>query len=149
MLVPGTRRWHRRPMTGSRPLPLSVFIIARNEAARIVPTIRAIRDLTDDLVVVDSGSTDGTRDLAAELGARVIEHAWPGYGPQKRFAEEQCRHRWILNIDADEVVTPALSVEIPRSSLWASRLATATKSASRRSFPGNARRTLLPTRSPP
>ena len=42
----------------------------------------------------------------------MIEHAWPGYGPQKRFAEEQCRHRWILNIDADEVVTPALSDEI-------------------------------------
>ena len=94
------------------PLPLSVFIIARNEADRIVPTIRAVRDLTDDLVVVNSGSTDETRGLAAGHGARVIENAWPGYGPQKRFAEDQCRHRWLLNLDADEVVPPDLAQEI-------------------------------------
>ncbi len=66
-----------------RVLPLSVFIIARNEADRIGATIRAIRDLTDDLVVVDSGSTDGTQALAESLGARVIHNPWPGYGPQK------------------------------------------------------------------
>lgn len=93
-------------------LPLSVFIIARNEADRIGDTIRAVRDLTDDLVVVDSGSTDGTQGLAAELGARVIVNAWPGYGPQKRFAEEQCRHDWLLNVDADEVIPPDLRGEI-------------------------------------
>ncbi|MCJ2014787.1 glycosyltransferase family 2 protein [Methylobacterium sp. J-076] len=93
-------------------LPLSVFIIARNEADRIGATIRAVRDLTDDLIVVDSGSTDGTQALAASLGARVITHAWPGYGPQKRFAEEQCRHPWLLNLDADEVVPPPLAAEI-------------------------------------
>ena len=93
-------------------LPLSVFIIARNEADRIGPTIRAVRDLTDDLVVVDSGSDDGTPDVARGLGARVIHNAWPGYGPQKRFAEEQCRHRWLLNVDADEVAPPELAREI-------------------------------------
>ena len=93
-------------------LPLSVFIIAKNEADRIGETIRAVRDLTDDLVVVDSGSTDGTQDVAEELGARVIFNAWPGYGPQKRFAEEQCRHDWLLNLDADEVVPPDLAAEI-------------------------------------
>ena len=85
-------------------LPISVFIIAHNEADRIGATIRAVRALTDDLVVVDSGSTDGTPDLARSLGARVVHNAWPGYGPQKRFAEEQCRHDWLLNLDADEVV---------------------------------------------
>ncbi len=95
-----------------RVLPLSVFIIARNEADRIGATIRAIRDLTDDLVVVDSGSTDGTQALAESLGARVIHNPWPGYGPQKRFAEEQCRHPWLLNLDADEVVPPDLAAEI-------------------------------------
>ncbi len=93
-------------------LPVSVFIIARNEADRIGDTIRAVRHLTDDLVVVDSGSTDATRDIAASLGARVIENAWPGYGPQKRFAEEQCRHVWLLNLDADEVVPATLAAEI-------------------------------------
>jgi glycosyltransferase involved in cell wall biosynthesis len=93
-------------------LPLSIFIIARNEADRIGDTICAVRELTDDLVVVDSGSTDGTQDVAAELGARVIFNTWAGYGPQKRFAEEQCRHDWLLNLDADEVAPPELVAEI-------------------------------------
>ncbi|MFC4173806.1 glycosyltransferase family 2 protein [Microvirga sp. GCM10011540] len=93
-------------------LPVSIFIIAKNEADRIGETIRAVRDLTDDLIVVDSGSTDGTQAIAEELGARVIFNAWPGYGPQKRFAEEQCRHDWLLNLDADEVVPPRLAAEI-------------------------------------
>ena len=93
-------------------LPCSVFIIACNEVDRIGRTIAAVRDLTDDLVVVDSGSTDGTQALARSLGARVIDHAWSGYGPQKRFAEDQCRHGWLLNVDADEVVPPALKAEL-------------------------------------
>ena len=93
---------------------LSVFIIARDEADRIGPTLRAVRDLTDDLLVVDSGSTDGTQDLACREGARVLHRDWAGYGPQKRFAEDQCRHGWVLNLDADEVVPPALAAEIGR-----------------------------------
>ena len=96
----------------SSALPLSIFIIARNEADRIGATIRAVRHLTDDLVVVDSGSTDGTPTIAEALGARVIHNPWPGYGPQKRFAEDQCRHPWLLNLDADEVVPPDLAAEI-------------------------------------
>lgn len=96
---------------GERP-SLSIFIIARNEADRLPRTLRAVQGLSDDIVVVDSGSTDRTREIAAELGARVIENAWPGYGPQKRFAEDQCRHVWLLNIDADEVVPPDLGREI-------------------------------------
>jgi glycosyltransferase involved in cell wall biosynthesis len=93
-------------------LPVSVFMIARNEVDRIGPTIAAVRDLTDDLVVVDSGSTDGTQALAESLGARVVHHPWPGYGPQKRFAEDQCRHRWLLNLDADEMVPPDVKASI-------------------------------------
>jgi glycosyltransferase involved in cell wall biosynthesis len=93
-------------------LPLSVFIIARDEADRIGATIRAVRHLSDDLVVVDSGSTDGTPEVAAALGARVVAHPFAGYGPQKRFAEDQCRHPWLLNLDADEVVPPDLAAEI-------------------------------------
>ena len=97
---------------GGAALPLSVFIIARDEADRIGATIRAIRDLTDDLLVVDSGSRDATVAVAEGLGARVIHRDWDGYGPQKRFAEEQCRHDWMLNLDADEVVPPELVAEI-------------------------------------
>ena len=91
---------------------LSVFIIAKNEADRIGDTIRALRDLADEIVVVDSGSSDGTQALAEALGARVIFNPWPGYGPQKRFAEDQCRHDWLLNVDADEVVSSELKEEI-------------------------------------
>ena len=71
-------------------LPVSVFIIAKNEADRIGETIRAVRDLTDDLIVVDSGSTDGTQAIAEELGARVIFNAWPGYGPLHSAASRSC-----------------------------------------------------------
>ena len=92
--------------------PLSIFIIAQNEVDRIGRTIEAARTLSDDIVVIDSGSTDGTQALAESLGARVIHNAWPGYGPQKRFAEDQCRHDWLLNLDADEVLPPDLVAEI-------------------------------------
>lgn len=93
-------------------LPLSAFIIARDEEARIGRTISALQGLTDDIVVVDSGSTDRTVAIAEALGARVMFRAWEGYGQQKRFAEGQCRHPWLLNVDADEVVTPELAAEI-------------------------------------
>src|SRR3712207_3524471 len=83
---------HSRALRLGRPqspwpamLPISVFIIAKNEADRIGDAIRAVRPFTDDLVVVDSGSTDGTQALAEELGARVVYNPWPGYGLQKRF----------------------------------------------------------------
>lgn len=91
---------------------LSIFIIARDEADRIGRTIEAVRTLSDDIVVVDSGSTDGTQAVAERLGARVVHNAWPGYGPQKRFAEDLCRHVWVLNLDADEVVPVDLAAEI-------------------------------------
>ncbi|MEM9010474.1 MAG: glycosyltransferase family 2 protein [Pseudomonadota bacterium] len=93
-------------------LPLSVFIIARDEAERLPATLAAVRDWAGEIVVVDSGSTDATVKIAEQADARVFSRDWPGYGPQKRFGEEQCRHDWLLNLDADEVVTPALAAEI-------------------------------------
>lgn len=111
-LVPRARTWQWRGMVDASPLPLSVFIIARNEADRIGRTLRAARGLSDDIVVVDSHSTDGTQQVAAAEGARVVENSFAGYGPQKRFAEDLCRHTWLLNIDADEVIPPDLAREI-------------------------------------
>jgi glycosyltransferase involved in cell wall biosynthesis len=93
-------------------LPISCFIIALNEADRIGATIRSVRDWVDEVIVVDSGSTDGTVTLAEAEGARVIYNVWPGFGQQKRFAEDQCRNAWLLNLDADEVVTPELAAEM-------------------------------------
>jgi glycosyltransferase involved in cell wall biosynthesis len=103
----------RLAQTGkTMPHPLSIFIIALNEADRIGAAIQAVKGLSDDIVVVDSGSTDNTQALATSLGARVIHNAWPGYGLQKQFGEDQCRHDWMLNIDADEIVTSQLSAAI-------------------------------------
>lgn len=93
-------------------LPISCFIIAKNEADRISRTIRSVVTWVDEVVVVDSGSTDDTVAVARRAGARVIEKSWLGFGAQKRFAEEQCRHNWVLNLDADEVVPTSLRSEI-------------------------------------
>ena len=94
------------------PLPLSVFIIAKDEGDRIGRTIASVSGWVDEVIVVDSGSTDDTVGVAQGLGARVVQNDWPGYGPQKRFGEDQCRNDWLLNLDADEEVTPDLAEEI-------------------------------------
>ena len=91
---------------------LSCFIIAKNEADRIGRTVAAVREWVDEVVVIDSGSSDGTQKLAEAAGARVTFNAWPGFGQQKRFGEMQCRNDWLLNLDADEVVSPELANEI-------------------------------------
>jgi glycosyltransferase involved in cell wall biosynthesis len=91
---------------------LSVFIIACNESQRICSTIEAIRGIASEVIVVDSGSVDSTRELAMARGAKVLDNVWLGYGPQKRFAEDQCQGPWLLNIDADEIVAPNLAEEI-------------------------------------
>ena len=93
-------------------LPLSVFIIARDEADRISRPIGSVIDWVDEVIVIDSGSTDNTVAVAEKLGAKVVHNDWPGYGPQKRFGEDQCRNDWLLNLDADEEITPELAAEI-------------------------------------
>lgn len=92
--------------------PLSAFLIVKDEAARLPRTLKALEGLADQVVVVDSGSADGTPEIARAAGAEVHHRDWTGYGPQKRFAEDLCRHDWRLNVDADEVVTPELAEEI-------------------------------------
>ncbi len=101
-----------RPSTPAKHLPISCFIIARNEADRIARTIQAVSAWVDEVIVIDSGSTDTTVATAEAAGARVIFNAWPGFGQQKRFGEDQCRNDWLLNLDADEVVTPLLRIAI-------------------------------------
>lgn len=93
-------------------LPISVFIIAKNEADRLPPVIRSVRDWTDEVHVIDSGSDDDTMAVSESLGARAHFHEWRGYGPQKVYGESLCRNDWLLNIDADEEISPALRDEI-------------------------------------
>ena len=90
---------------------LSACIITFNEADRIEACVRSV-SFCDEVLIVDSHSTDGTRALAAALGARVLERDWPGYRSQKQFAVEAARNDWVLCVDADEQVTPQLRAEI-------------------------------------
>ena len=91
---------------------LSVIVIAKNEARRIEACLRACA-FADERIVLDSGSTDDTRALARACGARVhTSDDWPGFGPQKNRALALSRGRWVLSIDADEVVSPELRAAI-------------------------------------
>lgn len=91
--------------------PVSVTVITLNEAANIEACLASVA-WADEVLVVDSGSTDGTADLARARGARVIVRDWPGYAAQKNFAAREAAHDWILSVDADERVTPELAKEI-------------------------------------
>lgn len=95
-------------------IPLSVFIITKNEADRISSVINAVKEIADEVLVIDSGSDDDTCQIADSLGAKVIFNEWQGYGQQKIFGENQCQNKWILNIDADEEVSKELAEEIKR-----------------------------------
>ena len=91
--------------------PLSVAIITLNAASQLEACLQSVR-FADEVVVVDSGSTDGTPALAERHGARVIHQDWLGFGPQKQFAVDAARHDWVLCLDADERVSPALQAAI-------------------------------------
>jgi glycosyltransferase involved in cell wall biosynthesis len=88
-----------------------VAIVACNEAENIRRTLASVA-WADEIVLVDSGSTDGTLDIAREFNAVIFEEPWRGYGPGVNSALDHCTHPWLLNLDADEVVTPALAAEI-------------------------------------
>ena len=93
-------------------LPISCFIIAQNEADRIDKTIHSVKDLVDEIIVIDSGSTDGTQKIAEEMGCKVFHNNWNGFGPQKRFGEDCSKNKWLLNLDADEYLSQEISDEI-------------------------------------
>jgi glycosyltransferase involved in cell wall biosynthesis len=90
---------------------LSVIIITRNEAANIRACVESVA-WADEIIVVDSGSSDGTPDICRELGAKVYEHDWPGFGPQKNRALDYASGVWVLSLDADERVTPELRAQL-------------------------------------
>lgn len=91
---------------------LSVVIITFNEEHNILRCIQSVTGLADEIIVVDSLSTDKTAIICRTNGCRVIPRAFDGYGTQKQFAVDQARNSWILSLDADECITPALKAEI-------------------------------------
>ena len=90
---------------------LSVIIITKNEAANIRACIESVA-WADEIIVVDSGSNDGTVEICRELGAQVFVHDWPGFGAQKNRALDYASRDWVLSLDADERVTSELQAEI-------------------------------------
>lgn len=88
-----------------RGIRITGCVITHNEARHIERCLRSLA-FCDELLVVDSRSTDGTRDIAASLGARVIERDWPGFRSQREFTMAAASHDWILFLDADEELAP-------------------------------------------
>jgi glycosyltransferase involved in cell wall biosynthesis len=91
---------------------LSVVIITRNEAHIIGTTLQSLQGITDDIIIVDSGSTDNTIAIAKSFGAAVIETSWDGYGPNKNKGITAAKYNWILNLDADEAIDATLKTAI-------------------------------------
>ncbi len=91
---------------------LSLVIVAQNEERTIGKVLEAAKSLPDEIILVDSGSTDKTMDIAAAYGAKIVHQDWLGYGPQKNFAMELATGEWILSLDGDEIMTPDLVSEV-------------------------------------
>lgn len=110
-------------MTDHPRAPVTAVLITRNAAEHIEPCLASLA-FCAEIVVVDSGSTDGTCDIARAHGARVIFREWLGFGRQKQFAVEQATHDWVLCVDADERVSQALAASVrsaiasPRSPVY-------------------------------
>lgn len=90
---------------------ITATIITKNEALNIEQCLQSV-SWVDEIIVLDSGSTDGTQEICRRLGAKLIETDWPGFGIQKNRALEMATNDWVLSIDADEVVTEELKIEI-------------------------------------
>lgn len=93
-------------------IPVSCYIRTRNEAKRIGAVIEAAYKLVEEVLIIDCGSNDDTCKIAKEAGARVIEHKWMGNGHQKRLGEEAATYDWLLDLDADEILSSDLQDEI-------------------------------------
>lgn len=95
-------------------MKLSVAMITYNEEKILAKTLSSISLIADEIIIVDSGSTDRTEEIASCYGAKFIHQDWLGYGPQRNKAIELCKGEWILNIDADEEVSPKLLSQIEK-----------------------------------
>ncbi len=93
-------------------IKLSVYIITLNEEARLEKTLKAVKQIADEIIIVDSGSTDNTKLISEQYGAKFFYHEWISYANQKHYAQELCKHEWVLSIDADEVLSQELIEEI-------------------------------------
>lgn len=91
---------------------LSVYMITKNSAKKLLPTLNAAAQVANEIIIVDSGSSDNTKEIAEKFGADFAFKEWAGFSGQKKAAEEKCRYEWLLNLDDDEVLSPELIAEI-------------------------------------
>ena len=91
---------------------LSVYIVTLNEELRLEKTLKAASKVADEIVIVDSGSTDKTEQIAKKYKARFLFHKWKNISSQKHFAQNKCKNDWVLSLDADEVLSDELIKEI-------------------------------------
>ncbi|MFN8353988.1 MAG: glycosyltransferase family 2 protein [Spirosomataceae bacterium] len=94
------------------PTPLSAVVITFNEAANIAACLDSLRQVTDDIVVMDSFSTDQTASICQQKGVRFYQRAWEGYSAQKNAGNALAQHDWILSLDADERLSAELAAAI-------------------------------------
>jgi glycosyltransferase involved in cell wall biosynthesis len=125
------RREIRYPKCVNKPLPLSVALITLNEESNLPRCLESVRELASEIVVIDSGSTDRTAEVAARFHAHFESLPWRGYVAQKNAALERCTQPWVLCLDADEAVSPELASairgalangQLPERGLFANRL---------------------------
>ena len=100
-----------QPEKSATKFPISLAIITLNEASNLERCIRSV-PFADDVVVVDSGSTDGTPEIAKRLGATVVVEEWRGFRAQKQRATDLCKHNWVLSLDADEELSAEAAAEL-------------------------------------
>ena len=95
-------------------IKISSYIITKNEESRLEKTLEAVSQVADEIIIVDSGSTDATAKIAKKYQAKFIFNQWKNHSKQKIFAQNQCQHQWLLSIDADEILSPKLISEIKK-----------------------------------
>ena len=91
---------------------ISAILITHNEEEKIEQALKSLRSVSDEIIIVDSHSTDSTIAICHQYTDRVIKKSWEGYRAQKQFATEQATHDWILSLDADEMLSAELKREI-------------------------------------
>src|SRR2546430_9345346 len=101
-------------METPRRATLSVAIVTLNEEANLPRTFASVA-WADEIVIVDSGSTDATREIAQSYGAQFVSEPWRGFAAQKNFALLLCTSDWVLSLDADEAVSPELAASIQKA----------------------------------
>ena len=89
-------------------LKISIVIITKNEEHNLERTLKSIQGISDDVIIVDSGSTDGTLMIAGKYGTKILRTEWLGYGPTKNMGIERAKYDWIFTLDADEAIDETL-----------------------------------------